>query len=59
MNYMKGIGGVYRLPEFSFIPQDPENRDWVAYLAWLAEGNVPLDNDMPLPANGKPHPEPQ
>lgn len=54
MNYMKGIGGVYRLPEFAFIPQDPGNRDWVSYLRWLEQGNNPIDNDMPPPATGNP-----
>ena len=24
----------------SGIPPDPENRDWAAYLAWVAAGNV-------------------
>jgi hypothetical protein len=24
-----------------FVPNDPSNRDWVAYQAWLAAGNTP------------------
>jgi hypothetical protein len=29
------------------IPFDPANTDYVAYLAWLAEGNVPTPADQP------------
>ena len=32
---------ILRLSDNSFIPQDPGNRDFAEYTAWLAEGNTP------------------
>ena len=32
---------VQRLSDNAFIPFDPQNVDYQAYLAWLNEGNVP------------------
>jgi hypothetical protein len=39
--------GVYRIADNAFIPFDNQNTDYVAYLAWLAEGNEPLPADQP------------
>jgi hypothetical protein len=33
---------VQRLADNAFIPFDPDNTDYQAYLKWLEEGNQPL-----------------
>jgi hypothetical protein len=33
--------GILRVEDNVCIPFDPANTDYQAYLAWLAEGNVP------------------
>lgn len=32
---------IKRTSDGAFIPLDPENTDYIAYLAWVAAGNTP------------------
>jgi hypothetical protein len=44
---LKSPNTVKRIADNAFIPFDPANTDYQAYLAWLAEGNVPTPADQP------------
>ena len=45
VNTISGSGLVQRLSDNAFIPFDPANTDYQAYLAWLDEGNTPIEAD--------------
>jgi len=40
-----GHSTVKRLTDNAFIPFDPANTDYQAYLRWLEDGNTPLPAD--------------
>jgi hypothetical protein len=45
---------VIRTIDNAFIPNDPANRDWVEYQAWLADGGVPDPYVPPEPVPPQP-----
>jgi len=40
---------IKRLADNAFIPPDPANTDYAAYLAWVEEGNTPEPAPEPEP----------
>jgi hypothetical protein len=45
LNPMTGQVATYailRINDNAFVPADPANTDYQAYLKWVAEGNTPL-----------------
>lgn len=42
---IKDRNQVLRVADSSYIPFDPANTDYQAYLKWLSEGGVPLPAD--------------
>ena len=39
------ITSIQRLSDSAYIPFDPANTDYQAYLKWVSEGNTPLPAD--------------
>jgi hypothetical protein len=47
MYQLTQFNSVKRVEDNAFIPFDPANTDYQAYLKWLEEGNEPLPADEP------------
>ena len=43
--YEENISVVIRVLDNAFIPLEPDNTDYQAYLKWVAEGNTPESAD--------------
>lgn len=42
-------GLILRISDNCLIPTDDKNRDYMEYLSWISEGNVPDPADAPSP----------
>ena len=50
MTYQLTAGtSILRLADNAFIPPDPANTDYAAYLEWLEAGNTPSPAPIPVP----------
>jgi hypothetical protein len=47
---LTGIGSIQRNSDGAFIPVDPHNLDYAAYLVWVAAGNTAASYVAPPPA---------
>ena len=45
-NSFNEANGVFRISDNAFIPFDPANTDYQAYLAWVDAGNQPLPAEV-------------
>ena len=51
MTYQLTTGDtIRRIADGAFIPPDPANTDYAAYLAWVEDGNAPEPAPVPEPA---------
>ena len=49
MAYQDFGHSIFRLQDSAWIPPDPANTDYQAYLAWLEAGNTPEPAPQPEP----------
>lgn len=40
---------IFRVADSAYIPKDPANTDYQAFLFWKSQGNEPLPADDPQP----------
>ena len=53
--YQLTASTILRLSDNAFIPPDPANTDYAAYLAWVEEGNTPEPAPLtPIPVEPTP-----
>jgi hypothetical protein len=44
-NNVENSNIIYRVTDNAYIPTDPDNTDYAAYLKWLEAGNTPQPAD--------------
>jgi len=44
-NSLGDVSMIIKIADNTFIPFDPANTDYIAYLKWLSEGNTPQPAD--------------
>lgn len=48
MFHLNSDGSIVRIADQASVPADPRNRDYQAYVLWLAAGNVPIRLPAPI-----------